>query len=213
MKSRGSKAPYIISDVYDVLPWLNITAGLRLTLFNPLGPESVYTYIPGYAERQPVILTTPCNMQAVRRSNGISSPTSALAVNIRTDADGTVKIAFNQMHQNLFLLNNTIAISPNSQWIMADYYLPPARSNQVSAGVFRTFPGLGWEASLELYYKTTVNYPEFIDGADFLNNPLVETTVLPGNQKAYGIEFLLRQKRSSAGRMAGVYLFPVDCHR
>jgi hypothetical protein len=59
--------------------------------------------------------------------------------------------------------------------------------------VFRTFPKAGWETSLELYYKRTLNYPEFIDGADFLGTPNVETSVLPGNQNAYGLEFLLRR--------------------
>jgi hypothetical protein len=46
---------------------------------------------------------------------------------------------------------------------------------------------------MEIYYKRTINYPEFIDGADFLSNPLVETIVLPGKQDAYGLEFLLRR--------------------
>jgi hypothetical protein len=114
-------------------------------------------------------------------------------MNLRTDENGTVKIAFNQMHQNLFVLNNTIALSPNSQWKLADYHIPPATSYQFSAGVFRSFPVMGWETSLEFYYKRTINYPEFVDGADFLGNPLVETAVLPGKQHAYGLEFLLRR--------------------
>ena len=110
------------------------------------------------------------------------------------------------MHQNLFILNNTIALSPNSQWKLADYYIPPARSRQVSAGVFRTFPKPGWEASVELYYKRIVNYPEFIDGADFLGNPLVETALLPGNQNAYGVEFMVRRSgRRLEGWLAYTY--------
>jgi hypothetical protein len=204
-EEQGVESALYLSDVYDVLPWLNITAGFRLTLFNPLGPGSVYTYKPGYPTDSHYIDDTLhyAGGQAIK---WYFEPDIRAAVNIRTDADGTVKIAFNQMHQNLFLLNNTIAISPNSQWIMADYHLEPAKSSQVSAGVFRTFPRLGWEASVELYYKTTVNYPEFIDGADFLNNPLVETTVLPGDQKAYGIEFLLRRSgRQLEGWLAYTY--------
>jgi hypothetical protein len=204
-EEQGVESALYLSDVYDVLPWLNITAGFRLTLFNPLGPGSVYTYKPGYPTDSHYIDDTLhyAGGQAIK---WYFEPDIRAAVNIRTDADGTVKIAFNQMHQNLFLLNNTIAISPNSQWIMADYHLKPAKSNQISAGVFRTFPRLGWEASVELYYKTTVNYPEFIDGADFLNNPLVETTVLPGDQKAYGIEFLLRRSgRQLEGWLAYTY--------
>jgi len=120
-------------------------------------------------------------------------PDFRIALNFRTDPDGSIKLAFNQTHQNMFLLNNTIAISPNAQWILADYHLTPAASSQVSAGIFRTFLLSGWESSLEAYYKKTANYPEFIDGADFLNNPFVENSLLPGNQKAYGIEFLLRR--------------------
>jgi hypothetical protein len=125
---------------------------------------------------------------------------------MQTDENGTVKVAFNQMHQNLFLLNNTIALSPNSQWKLADYHIQPARSRLASAGIFRTFPRSGWETSLEVFYKHTINSPEFIDGADFLENPLVETLVLPGNQNAYGLEVLLRRSgRKLEGWLAYTY--------
>lgn len=204
-EEQGVESALYISDDYDVLPWLNITAGLRLTLFNPLGPKTVYTYTPG-APKDIRYIDDTLSFTSGQAIRWYFEPDIRAAVNIRTDPDGTVKIAFNQMHQNLFLLNNTIAISPNAQWIIADYYLPPARSSQLSAGVFRTFPVLGWEASLELYYKKTDNYPEFIDGANFLNNPLVETSVLPGNQNAYGIEFLLRRSgRRLEGWLAYTY--------
>jgi hypothetical protein len=59
--------------------------------------------------------------------------------------------------------------------------------------MFRTLPKNGLETSLEVYYKHTYNYPEFKDGADFLKNPLVETSVLQGKQKAYGIEFYIKR--------------------
>jgi len=191
-KDQGIESALYLSDSYDVLPWINLSAGFRLTLFNPLGPKTVYTYYTD-APKDPRYISDTLlfgNGQAIK---WYFEPDFRAALNIRTDKNGTVKVAFNQMHQNLFVLNNTIALSPNSQWKLADYNIPPARSNQVSAGVFRTFSLPGLETSLDLYYKRTVNYPEFIDGADFLGNPLVETTVLPGNQNAYGIEFLLRR--------------------
>jgi hypothetical protein len=204
-EEQGVESAFYISDNYNALPWLNITAGLRMALFNPLGPKTVYTYLPG-APKDPRYIDDSLQFASGQPIKWFFEPDIRLAVNMRTDPDGSVKIAFNQMHQNLFLLNNTIALAPNSQWILADYYLPPARSNQVSAGVFRTFPRTGWETSVELYYKQTVNYPEFIDGADFLNTPLIETSVLPGNQKAYGIEFLLRRSgRRLEGWLAYTY--------
>ena len=191
-KDQGIESALYASDSHDLLPWLNLSAGLRLTLFNPLGPRTVYTYYPGAPEDPRYISDTLHygNAQAIK---WYFEPDIRAALIIRTDENGTVKLAFNQMHQNLFVLNNTIALAPNSQWKLADYHIPPARSNQVSAGVFRTFPKKGWEASLEVYYKHTANYPEFKDGADFLSNPNVESTLLPGKQDAYGIEFMLRR--------------------
>lgn len=202
---QGIESALYLSDSYDVLPWMNISAGLRLTLFNPLGPKTVYTYYPG-APKDPRYINDTLHFGNWQAIKWYFEPDIRVAVIMRTDANGSVKVAFNQMHQNLFVLNNTFALSPNSQWKLADYHIPPARSAQISAGVFRTFPLQGWETSLEFYYKRTVNYPEFIDGADFLGNPLVETAVLPGKQDAYGIEFLLRRSgRRLEGWLAYTY--------
>jgi hypothetical protein len=59
---------------------------------------------------------------------------------------------------------------------------------------------------VEVYYKRTYNNPEFKDGADFLKNPQVETEVLQGNQKAYGIEFYIkRSMRKLEGWLSYTY--------
>ncbi len=189
---QGVESALYLSDAHDILPWMNISAGLRFTLFNPLGPKTVYTYYPN-APKDPRYISDTLQFGSGQAIKWYFEPDFRIAVIMRTDANGTVKVAFNQMHQNLFVLNNTIALAPNYQWKLADYHIPPARSDQISAGIFRTFPLHGWETSLEFYYKKTANYPEFKDGADFLGTPNVETSVLPGNQDAYGIEFLLRR--------------------
>jgi hypothetical protein len=191
-KEQGIESSVYLSDEYTVLPWLNITAGFRLMLFNPLGPSTVYIYAPD-GPKDPRYIVDSISYDAGQAIKWYVQPEIRAAVNFRTDENGSVKVAFNQMHQNMFMLSNTIALSPNSQWKLADYYIQPAAANLVSAGVFRTFPGQGLEASVELYYKKIRNATEFIDGADFLNTPQVETSVLQGDQKAYGIECLLRR--------------------
>lgn len=204
-EEQGVESAIYLADTYDVLPWININAGVRIGLFNPLGPSMVYVYSPGAPKDPRYIIDTLQfgNGQAIK---WYFQPDIRAAVNFRTDENGTIKIAFNQMHQNLFVLNNTIALAPNSQWKLADYYLQPAKSDQLSAGVFRTFTHAGLETSVEIYYKRTSNYPEYIDGADFLSNPLVETIVLPGKQDAYGVEFFLKRSgRRLEGSLAYTY--------
>jgi hypothetical protein len=191
-EEQGIESALWFSDSHDFNDWLNLSAGVRLALFNPLGPATVYTYYAG-APKDPRYIEDSIIYGKGEAIKWYFEPDLRATLNIRTDANGSVKVAFNQMHQNLFLLNNTISLAPNSQWKLADYYIPPGWSNQLSAGVFRTIPGPELETSFELYYKRTLNSPEFVDGADFLGTPNVETSVLPGNQDAWGIEFLLRR--------------------
>ncbi|NOR86100.1 MAG: TonB-dependent receptor plug domain-containing protein [Bacteroidales bacterium] len=189
---QGLETAIYLLDNYDITPLLNLNAGFRYSIYAPFGPAKVYTYY----EDGPMDLRTIKDSISFASGEAIKwfhFPEFRFSLNYQTDEYGTVKLAFNQMHQNIFMLNNTITVAPNSQWKLADYHLEPSRAYQFSLGVFRNIPKGGWETSLEVYYKSTNNYTEFKDGADFLSTPLVETTVLQGDQKSYGIEFLLKR--------------------
>lgn len=189
---QGLESAIYLSDVYDVFPWLNVTAGFRYAIYAPIGPATVYEYTPGLPPDIRNIADT-LTFAANEPVKWYREPDIRVAVNIKTDDAGSVKLAFNQMHQNVFMLNTTAAIAPNTQWKLADYYLKPSESNQYSAGVFRTLDKFNIETSAEVFFKQTRNFPEFKDGADFLVNPLVETAVLQGDQQAWGIEFFLKR--------------------
>jgi hypothetical protein len=192
--NKGLESSLFITDSYSFKPWISMDLGFRYTIFTPMGPSTTYTYSQGAPIDVRYINDTLFfkNNQPVRWYN---EPDIRAALNMETDADGSVKLAFNQMHQNLFMLNTTTTIAPNTQWKLADYHLIPSKSNQVSLGLFRTIPKNSLEASVEVYYKRTYNYPEFKDGADFLKNPLVETSVLQGDQRAWGLEFFIKRSR------------------
>lgn len=202
---QGLESALYFADSWELLPRLTLNAGLRLGLFNPAGPKTVYTYTPDFP-LDPRYINDSIHFAANEPIKSYFQPDFRVSVNYETDENGAIKLAFNQMHQNLFMLNNTISISPNAQWKLADYHLKPAQSNQLSAGIFRTLPKAGLEFSAELYFKTTTNYPEFKDGAAFLETAQVETTVLQGDQKAGGIElFLKRGNRRLEGWLSYTY--------
>ena len=204
-KEQGLESALYFSDVYDVLPWLNVTAGIRYALYMPMGPKSVYQY-QSESPMEIRNITDTLTFSANESIKKYHEPDLRIAVNFKTDDAGSVKVAFNQMHQNLFMLNTTTAIAPNTQWKLADYHLLPSTSNQYSAGVFRTLSEYGLEASTEVFFKQTHHFSEFKDGADFLNNPLVETSVLQGDQTAWGIEFFIkRSMRKLEGWLSYTY--------
>jgi hypothetical protein len=157
-----------------------------------MGPKTVYQY-QSESPMEIRNITDTLTFAANKIIKKYHEPDLRISLNFKTDDAGSVKVAFNQMHQNLFMLNTTAAIAPNTQWKLADYHLLPSKSNQYSAGVFRTFAQYGLEASTEVFFKQTQNFSEFKDGADFMNNTLVETSVLQGNQTAWGIEFFIKR--------------------
>lgn len=191
-KEKGISASVYASDTYKPFPLLSITAGMRFTMYSPLGPSTVLNYEPGMPV-DPLYVKDTLNFGNNVPILWYPEPDIRAAIKYQTDENGSIKLAFNQMHQNLFMLNNTIAISPNVQWKLADYHIRPSKSNQVSFGVFRTIPRAGLGASVEIYYKEEYDYPQFKDGASFLDSPHVETEVLQGTAKSYGIEVLLKR--------------------
>jgi hypothetical protein len=202
---RGIESSLFISDSYNPVSWINLNLGVRYTLFTPVGPVTTNNYIQG----APMDLRYISDTLTFGKNQPIRwyhEPDIRVAVIIDTDKEGSVKLAFNQMHQNLFMLNTTTSVAPNTQWKLADYHLLPSKSNQISLGVFRTLPAYGLETSVEVYYKRSYNFPEFKDGADFLKNPFVETSILQGDQKAYGIEFYIkRSMRKLEGWLSYTY--------
>lgn len=189
---QGLETALYISDSYEITPLLKLNAGFRFSLYAPFGPSDVYLY----SEEGPMDARNIIDSLSFSNGEAIKKyyfPEFRLSLNYQTDEFGSVKFAFNQMHQSMFMLNNTVTVAPNSQWKLADYHLKPSTAYQLSLGVFRNIPRGGWDFSVEVYYKSTNNYTEFKDGADFLSTPLVETTVLQGDQKSYGVELLLKR--------------------
>jgi len=191
---KGIESSLFISDSYDVTTRMNLILGIRYTLFTPVGPVTTYKYTLG-APRDLRYIEDTLTFGKNKAVRWYHEPDIRAALNIETDKEGSIKLSFNQMHQNLFMLNTTTTMAPDAQWKLADYHLLPSKSNQISLGVFRTLPKNGLETSVEVYYKRTYNYSEFKDGANFLKNPLVETSVLQGDHKAYGIEFYIKRSR------------------
>ena len=129
-----------------------------------------------------------------------SGPEIRAALNIKTGQNTSIKFSFSQMRQYLFMLSNTVTISPTDQWKLSDYHIAPPRGNQYTTGFYHIWPRWGLSGSVEVYYKQTENIVEYKDGASFIGSPYTETSILQGIQNAYGTEFMLQK---SSGRLDG----------
>jgi len=198
-KEQAMEGGIFISDNLTLTPWLSIYAGFRYSFYSMLGPQDVMLYEEGKPKTESTIVDS-VSYGSFEPLNFHSGPEIRTAVNLKAGPNTSFKLSFNQMRQYLFMLSNTVTISPTDQWKLSDYHIKPQKSYQATGGFYHIFPKIGLSSSVELYYKYSTDIVEYKDGADFITSPLTETVVLQGEQNAYGAEFMLQK---ISGRLDG----------
>ncbi len=188
-----------ISDEFSLMSDLTVQAGLRYSFFNQFGPGSVNLY-------QPVNQLTVENISETKEYKpgemikAYSGPEYRFAINYSPGSNHSLKASYNRMLQYIFMLSNTIAISPDDRWKLCDYHIAPPVSDQVAIGYYKDFPNIGIKASLELYHKWIDKQVEYKDGIDFISADPVETMILQGKQRVNGLEMMINK---NAGKISG----------
>jgi hypothetical protein len=195
----GIENAIYISDEIKLLPRLTVYGGLRYSFYSFLGPRTVYKYYPD-GPRDELNIMDSLVFKRGEIIRNYSGPELRAALNYSIGANSSLKASYNRIRQYLFMLTNTIAISPTDQWKLCDYYIKPPYSDQVSIGYYKDFPVTDLNTSMELYYKKTHNAMDFKDGATFLTTRNFETELLQGSQSAYGIELMLKK---NSGKLNG----------
>jgi len=188
---KGVEAALNISDEWKISPLLTVLGGVRFNLYSYLGANTVYKYLSNSPMSASTINDTLHfgNNKAIKTYTGLDY---RLSVNYLLSTNVSIKAAYNRLHQYIFMLTNTIALSPTDTWKLADYNIKPMVGDQFSLGLYANF-GKNFEGSVEGYYKRVNNLVEYKDGADLLTSKVVEWDVLQGNLDAYGIEFMIKK--------------------
>ncbi|WP_115375680.1 TonB-dependent receptor [Adhaeribacter pallidiroseus] len=198
-KEHGVEQAAYVSDEWYLGPKVSLQIGLRYSRFNNTGAGRVFRYqtdVPRSTET--VTDTLLYNQGQTIKTYGGWEPRVALRVEI--DNKTAVKLNYNRTRQYLHLISNTTAISPVDFWKVSDAFVPPQIADQVGVGIFRNFQNNNWETSVEAFYKNMQSLVEYKNGARLLLNPSIETDLLPGKGKAYGVELSVHK---NSGRLTG----------
>ncbi len=198
-KEKGIEYAIFLSDEYKITDNLTFYGGLRYSSFNYLGPKELYTYADGLPRELGNITDTTSYAKGKSIVN-YNGPEYRMSINYKLYSDLSLKMSFTRMRQYLFMLSNTVAISPTDRWKLVDPYISPPIADQLSFGVYKNVNNWALETSAEFYYKKTRDIVEYKDGADLTKNPYFETLILQGHQNSWGAEFLVKR---NAGRFTG----------
>jgi hypothetical protein len=187
------------SDRYTVSTKLSLNGGIRYSVFNYLGPQSVNSYAPGSPKDESTITGTK-NYGAGKIINTYHGPEYRFSARYAFSLSFSVKAGFNSQRQYIHMLSNTTAIAPTDIWKLSDPNIKPQQGNQVSIGFYKNLKSNTVETSVELYYKKIRDYLDYKPGAKLILNHHVETDVINTRGKAYGAELMIKK---TSGKLNG----------
>ena len=191
---RGLELALHVEDEVNLNPKTTFSVGMRYSHFLTLGPQTVQSYDLDFPRNEASVTgSTTYASGAVTQQYGGFEPRVGLRYAL--NAQSSLKFGYNLMRQYLQVVSNATTPLPTSRWKISDQYIRPQVSQLVSLGYFKNFNGNIYEFSAEAYYRSAKNILEFKPGADFLFENNLETQVLQGQSKAYGLELMVTKKK------------------
>ncbi|MEM0518741.1 carboxypeptidase-like regulatory domain-containing protein [Aequorivita sp. MCCC 1A16923] len=200
-REKGLESAVYIADLFEVNKRLLLDVGLRYSFYAALGEatQNVYEADVPKSENSIVEVKHYDKNEIIETYGG---PEYRIAARYLLGSDFSVKAGFNRTIQYLHLLSTNTTQSPTDIWKLSDLNIAPQRANQYSLGFFKNLPASDVEFSLEGYYKTMTDLLDYKIGAQLILNDNLETELLQGEGKAYGIEFLVKK---NSGKFNGYF--------
>ncbi|WP_158828294.1 TonB-dependent receptor [Mucilaginibacter lacusdianchii] len=190
----GVELAAYVSDEWAVSSRLSLLYGVRLSAFSLLGPGTFDTYNTN---------GDVANSQTYGSGKTVKNyfiPEPRFSASYTLNEQNSVKASYNRNTQNIHILSNFNSGSPTDQYVMSSNNIKPEIADQVALGYFRNQSNNLFEFSGEVYYKWLQNQIEYKNGARLIANPTVESQLLFGSGRAYGLELYAKK---NSGRLSG----------
>ena len=187
---QALESGFYISNEQKISKVFSMNYGIRLSIFNNIGPSTVKTY----GSNKEIL-------DSVAYSTGKFYHTYVgfeprMTVTALIDSTNSIKASYNRMFQYLHILSNSLSSSPTDLWTPTSPLIKPTIADQFAVGYFKNLPKGNWDLSVEAYYKILGNLVDYKNGANTFLNPDLEAELEFGRGRAYGLEF-------SAGKTYG----------
>jgi hypothetical protein len=185
---RALESAVYFSHYLTLSDKLNLNYGLRASLFTMLGPGTFYTYD---SLGNTIDSSVYSSGKAVVNYFNLEPRAS---VNYKLTDNSSLKFSYTRTSQNLHLLSNSTYLNPTDIWIPSSNNVKPETSDQISFGYYRNFKDDRYEFSSEIYYRDLQHQIDYKNGAQLIANEYVESQLIFGKGRAYGLELFLKKK-------------------
>ena len=177
---------------------LLINIGGRYTTFSNLGPNTQRIYEDGLPKNDATLIETKeyKNNEVIKRYGGFEPRISARYMLTNSLS---AKVGYDKTYQYIHLLSTNTTQSPTDIWKLSDINVKPQAGEQFSIGLYKNLNEV-YEISLEAYTKKSKNLLDYKTGANIVLSDKIETELLQGEGKSYGVELLIKK---TTGKLNG----------
>ncbi|HYG38655.1 MAG TPA: TonB-dependent receptor [Cytophagales bacterium] len=194
---RGVESAIYINDEFEINHIFTLAGGIRYSDFMRLGEGKIYQYKEGQPLQSPMDSVYYGKNKVIDRFFGLEP---RLSLKISITPESSVKMGYTRTRQYIQLISNTTSVVPSDRWKLADRYVLPQIGDQYAIGYFRNFLFNLIETSVEAYYKDIKNIKDYKNGSKLLLSEAIETDIITGKGRAYGVEFLIKKTK---GKLTG----------
>ena len=206
-KYANEFAAYIDAE-HKISDKLRLQYGVRFSNFLRLGQDELNVYKNDKAviyndEFKKYESAEAISTESFKRSNVISSFNNIeprVSMSYILDDNTSIKASYNRMAQYLHLLSNTSSPTPLDVWTPSGKYIKPQLLDQFAVGYFKSLKDGDYSIETEVFYKDIQNRIDYINGANLIANNEIETVILNGKARAYGLEVLFKKNE---GKLKG----------
>ena len=195
----GVEPAIYASSENQITKKLTSSLGLRIAGFYNSGNADIFVYDNDQPKSVETITDT-LDRQSAEAQQFYYNVLPRVSLKYQVSKDASLKLGYFHTIQYMHLLSNTISPSSSDIWKISGRHIEPTLSKQATVGFYKHFDKLDFSASVEVYYKKLDNTVEFKNGADILFNPAIETELISGEDRIYGVEWFVKK---SFGKLKG----------
>ena len=190
---EGRESAWFIDYKVQPAPNIEVNAGLRYISYQNLGPELIYTYAQGEPKTVNSIIDSIVFM-GQGKINGYQGWEPRVSARISLTEQSSIKVGYNRAYQFLSQISNTASANPIDIWQLSNQHIQPQQADNFSIGYYHNFSAKQTETYLNLFYRQVDRLVDYKDFAELLLNDHIETELVFGVGKAYGVEFYINKR-------------------
>ncbi|MFC2109910.1 carboxypeptidase-like regulatory domain-containing protein [Bacteroidota bacterium] len=204
-QKRAIEPALYIEAEHNLSDKVSVNYGLRASSFFRMGGQQLYSY----ENNEPISYNATTNNyeegiikdstyygkgESIKNFWGLEP---RLAISYKANENNALKANYNRTYQYIHLISNTVSAAPLDVWAPSGKFIEPQIGDQIALGYYRNFKDEMYSLETEVYYKEVKNRLDYRDGADLIAQEQIETIVMPGKSRSYGLELSLKKNEGN----------------